>query len=90
MSSCDKQVNVFERSAKSPPFFLVQYLNQGCAYSKNDIFGMNIFFFLFLKKEVPTEFTCITKKQAVACILIPRKTFLFLSQAQKNFFKKYI
>ena len=89
MSSCDKQANVFERSIKSPPFLLVQCLNQGCAYSKNDIFDMNIFFFLFVKKEVPTEFTCITKKQALACILIQRKTFLFLSQAQKSF-KKYI
>ena len=50
MSSIDKQSNAFESSVKSPSFLLVQCLKESNAYSKRNIFGMKIFFFLqFLK-----------------------------------------
>ena len=44
MSSCDKQSNAFETSVKSPTFLLVQCLNEGNVYSRNNIFGKKIFF----------------------------------------------
>ena len=74
MSSCDKQSNAFQTSVKTPPFYLVQCLNEGNTYSKSNVLGMRIFFFfLFLKISSVSRVHLPNKKTACGQYSLTKK-----------------